>query len=180
MPHGNIGARPPPLLSCAPRDGITDNNRVRPSPALRSWGRTFTFFSETTTLGRSRMALSLGYQRSTPVLPYKYTGCANRSCGPPKPGRRLLNGVRWCRWGSAGGPLGPDRAPKGPWGRRGVHRRPAHQSCTDTDSRAICRAPSGPVMPKQGSDRNPWEFDLARRNQTDRDGSLDCPIPVYD
>ena len=45
---------------------------------------------------------------------------ANRSCGPPKPGRRLLNGVRRCPRRSAGGPLGPDKPPEGPWGRRGV------------------------------------------------------------
>ena len=52
--------------------------------------------------------------------------------GPPKPGRRLLNGVRRCRRGSAGGPLGPEGAPEGPWGCRGVPRGSVHQSCIDT------------------------------------------------
>ena len=62
---------------------------------------------------------------------YKYTGCANRSCGSPKPGRRLLNGVRWCRWGSAEGPSVPDQAPEGPWGCSGVPGRSEHQLCTN-------------------------------------------------
>ena len=52
-------------------------------------------------------------------------GCANRSCGPPKPGRLLLSGVRRCR-------RGPDGAPEGPWGRRGVPRGSEHQLCTNT------------------------------------------------
>ena len=59
-------------------------------------------------------------------------GCANRSCGPPTPGRRLLSGVRRCRRGSAGGPLGPDEAPEGSWGHGGVPKGSEHQSCTDT------------------------------------------------
>ena len=58
---------------------------------------------------------------------------ANRSGGLPKPGRRLLNGVRQCRRRSAGGPLGPDGAPEGPWGRRGVPRGSVYQMCTDTE-----------------------------------------------
>ena len=51
---------------------------------------------------------------------------------PPKPGRRLLNGVQQCRRRSAGGPLGADEAPEGPWGRRGVPRESEYQSCIDT------------------------------------------------
>ena len=48
------------------------------------------------------------------------------------------------------------------------------------DSRAIRRAPSGPVVPKQGSDGNPSEPDMARQDLTSPDGSLDCPVSVYD
>ena len=48
------------------------------------------------------------------------------------------------------------------------------------DSRAIRRALSGPVGPNQGSDRNPSEPDMARRDPTSPDGSLDCPVSVYD
>ena len=63
---------------------------------------------------------------------YNSPGCANRSGGPPKPGRRLLNGVRQCPRRSARGPLGPDGVLQGPWGRRGEPRRSVHQLCTDT------------------------------------------------
>ena len=48
------------------------------------------------------------------------------------------------------------------------------------DSRAIRRAPWGPVVPNQGSDGNPSEPDMARRDPTGLDGSLDCPVSVYD
>ena len=86
------------------------------------------------------------------------TADANRSCGPPKPGRRLLKGVRRCRRRSAAGvrwvPTGPRRArgdavacPGGPY----INCAPIR------DSRAIRRALSGPVVPKQGSDGNPSE-----------------------
>ena len=68
---------------------------------------------------------------------------ANRSCGPPKPGRRLLNGVRRCRRGSAGGPLGPDRAPESPWGPRGVPRGPVHRLCIDTGQSSDLSSPDG-------------------------------------
>ena len=57
---------------------------------------------------------------------------ANRSCGPPKLGRLLLNRVRRCPRRSAGGPLGPDEPSEGLWGRRGVPRGSVHQSCTHT------------------------------------------------
>ena len=89
---------------------------------------------------------------------YKYTGCANRSCGPPKPGRRLLNGVRWCRRGSAGGPLGPHGVPEGPWGRRGVPRGSVHQSCIDTGQ---SKDPSSHVGSRRAKNRVPTE---TRRN----------------
>ena len=62
------------------------------------------------------------------VLSRSSLGCANWSCGPPKLGRLLLNGVRRCRRG----PLGPDGPPEGPWERRGVPRGSEHQSCTNT------------------------------------------------
>ena len=48
------------------------------------------------------------------------------------------------------------------------------------DIRATRRTPSGPVVPKQGSDGNPSEPDMARRDPTSPDGSLDCPVLVYD
>ena len=61
-------------------------------------------------------------------------GCANRSCEPPKLGRLLLKGVRWCRRRSAGGPSGADGAPESesPWGRCGIPYGSVHQSCTNT------------------------------------------------
>ena len=68
---------------------------------------------------------------------------ANRSCGPPKPGRLLLNRVRRCRRRSAGGPLGPDGAPEGPWGRRRVPYGSVHQLCTNTGQSSD---PSGDYM----------------------------------
>ena len=70
-------------------------------------------------------------------------GCANRSCGPPKPGRLLLSGVRRCRRRSAGGPSGPDGAPEGPWGRRRVPYGSVHQSCTDTGQSSDPSSPGG-------------------------------------
>ena len=48
------------------------------------------------------------------------------------------------------------------------------------DSRAIPRAPSGPVVPNQGSDGNPSEPDMTRQAPTGPDGSLDCPVLMYD
>ena len=46
------------------------------------------------------------------------------------------------------------------------------------DSRAIRRAPSGPVVPNQGSDGNPSEPDMTRQAPTGPDRSLDCPVLV--
>ena len=82
-------------------------------------------------------------------------GCANRSCGPPKPGRLLLSGVRRCRRRSAGGPSGPDGAPEGPWGRRGVPYGSVHQSCTDTGQSSDPSSPVGSRRAKTGFRRKP-------------------------
>ncbi len=68
---------------------------------------------------------------------YNSHGCANRSCGPPKPGRLLLNGVRPCRRGPV-----PDGPSEGPWGCRRVPYGSVHQSCTDTGQSSD---PSSPV-----------------------------------
>ena len=38
----------------------------------------------------------------------------------------------------------------------------------------------GPVVPDQGSDRNPSEPDMTQQAPMGPDGSLDCPISVYD
>ena len=75
------------------------------------------------------------------------------------------------------GPLGPDGAPEGLWGRRGVPYGSVHQSCTNTGQSSD---PSGPVVPKQGSDGKPSEPDMARRDPTSPEGSLDCPVSEYD
>ena len=47
------------------------------------------------------------------------------------------------------------------------------------DSRAIRRAPSGPVGPNQGSDGNPSEPDIAREDPTRPDGSLSHHIGLW-
>ena len=55
-----------------------------------------------------------------------------------------------------GGPSGPDGVPEGPWGRRrGPYMGPYINRAPIRNSRAIRRAPSGPVVPNQGSDGNP-------------------------
>ena len=95
---------------------------------------------------------------------------ANRSCGPPKLGRRLLSGVRRCRRRSAGGPLGPNEAREGPWGRHGVPRGLYINRAPIRDSRATRRAPTGPVVPKQGSDGNPSEPNVTRQAPMGPDG----------
>ena len=59
------------------------------------------------------------------------TAGANRSCGPPKPGRLLGKSAGRSRRRAAGRPSGPDGAPVVPWGRRGVPRGSEHQSCTN-------------------------------------------------
>ena len=91
---------------------------------------------------------------------YNSLGCATRSCGPPKPGRRLLNRV----YGAAGGPPGARWVPtgEGPWGRRRVLCGTVHQLCTNmgqsSDPSAIrrgilpsCRRPPGSEAVRQAS-----------------------------
>ena len=90
--------------------------------------------------------------------------------------RTPIRDSRMIRRGSSG----PDGPPEGPWGRRGVPRGSVHQSCTDTGQSSDPSSPMGPVVPKQGSDGNPSERGMARRNLTSPDGSLDCPVSVYD
>ena len=86
--------------------------------------------------------------------------------------------------GAAGGPPGGRRVPTGPRRARGdavgSRMAPYINRTPIWDSRAIPRASSGPVVPKQGSDGNPLEPDIARRDPTSLDGSLDCPVSVYD
>ena len=53
---------------------------------------------------------------------------ANRSCGPPKPGRRLLSGVRRCRRRSAGGPSEPDGVAAACPGGPNINRAPIRDS----------------------------------------------------
>ena len=85
---------------------------------------------------------------------------------------------------AAGGPPGVRRVPTGLQRARGdavaCPGGPYINCAPIRNSRAIRRAPSGPVVPKQGSDGNPSEPDMARRNPTSPDGSLDCPVSVYD
>ena len=88
------------------------------------------------------------------------------------------------------GPTVPPAVRRGPVGSR---RGPARRACGDAggsrmgpdinrtpirDSRAIRRPPSGPVVPKQGSDGNPSEPDMARQDPTSPDGSLDSPVSI--
>ena len=80
--------------------------------------------------------------------------------------------------------MGSDGAAGGPPGARGDamgSRMGPYINCAPKqNSRAIRRARSGPAMPNQGSDGNPSEPDMARRDPTSPDGSLDCPVSVYD
>ncbi len=75
--------------------------------------------------------------------------------------------------------------PKGCWKGKdlrspGAHMGPYISRTSIRDSRAIRQGPSGPVgsygVPT-GFRRNP---DLARQDPTGLDGSLDCPVSVYD
>ena len=75
-------------------------------------------------------------------------GCANRSCGPPKPGRLLLSGVRRCRRRSAGGPLGPDGPRRARGDAVGSRMGPYINRAPIRDSRATRRAPAGDYMPR--------------------------------
>ena len=61
------------------------------------------------------------------------------------------------------GPVGSRRGTEPLMVSSGFSMGPSeHKSCTDMDSRAICRTLLGPIVPKQGSDENPSEPDLAR------------------
>ena len=57
--------------------------------------------------------------------------------------------------GAAGGPPGPDEAPEGPWGRRGVPRGSVHQSCIDTGQSSDLSSPVGSRRAKSGFRRKP-------------------------
>ena len=57
-----------------------------------------------------------------------------------------------------------------PWRAQGVRTSIVHRYGT------VERALSGPVVPKQCSDGNPSEPDMARRDPTSPDGSLNCPV----
>ena len=82
---------------------------------------------------------------------------ANRSCGPPKPGRRLLRGFRWCRRRSAGGSLGLV------WVRISiVHRHGTVERFVEP-----CRVPSCQNRVPTESRRNPIWPDGTRRAPTD-------------
>ena len=76
--------------------------------------------------------------------------------------------------GAAGGPPGARQVPTGPWrarGDAGGSRMGPYINCAQIrDSRATCRALSGPVVPRQGSDRNPSEPDMTRQAPTGPDG----------
>ena len=88
-------------------------------------------------------------------------------CQTPSGGR--LDGFGWVL-------LGPKRARQGPgWSRMG----PYISRTLMQDSRVICRGSSGPIGPYRvptGFCRN---TDLARRDSTWLDGSLDCPVSVH-
>ena len=85
--------------------------------------------------------------------------------------------------GAAGGPPGARRVPTGPRRARGdaggSRMGPYINRASIRDSRAIRRAPSGPVVPNQGSVGNQSEPDMTRQAPMGPDGSLDCPASVY-
>ena len=75
--------------------------------------------------------------------------------------------------GAAGGPPGARRVPTGPQRARGDAGRscmgPYINRAPIRDSRGIRLAPSGPVVPNQGSDGNQLEPDMARWDPTSPD-----------
>ena len=87
--------------------------------------------------------------------------CADRSGGPPKPGAAYENQPD----GAAGGPPGGRWGPMGPRRARGdavaCPGGPNINRASIRDCRATRRALSGPVVPKQGSDGNLSETDMA-------------------
>ena len=81
--------------------------------------------------------------------------------------------------GAAGGPPGVRRNPMSLRRARGdavayINRAPIR------DSRAFRRALTCLIVPKQVSDGNLSEPDMARCDPTSPDGSLDCPVSMYD
>ena len=86
--------------------------------------------------------------------------------------------------GAPGGAPGVRWVPTGPRRARGDavrSRMGPYINCAPIrDSRAIRRALSGPVVPNQGSNGNPSEPDMAQRDPTSPDESLDSPVSVYD
>ena len=62
-----------------------------------------------------------------------------------------------------------------PWRAKGVRTSIVHRYGSVEQSVDPRR-----VVPKQGSDGNPLEPDMARQDPTSPDGSLDCPVSVYD
>ena len=82
--------------------------------------------------------------------------------------------------GAAGGPSDPVGARRACGDAVGSRMGPYINRASIRDSRATCRALSGPIVPNQGSDGNPSEPNMARRDPTSPDGSLDCPVSVYD
>ena len=94
-------------------------------------------------------------------------GCANRSCGPPKPGRLLLSGVRRCRRRSAGSRRasgGPVGTPEGPvWVRTSI----VHRYGTVERSVEPCRVPSCQIRVLTETRRNPIWPERTRRISTD-------------
>ena len=69
---------------------------------------------------------------------------------------------------------GPGGSQRGPGRRRGdaggSHMGPYIDRAPIQDSRATCRALSGPIVPRQGSNGNPSEPDMARQAPTGPDG----------
>ena len=81
-----------------------------------------------------------------------------------------LDGFGWV-------PLGPKRARQGPvWARIG----PYISRVLIRDSRVIRQGSSGPIGPNRVPTGFGWKPVLVRQDPTGLDGSLDCPVSVYD
>ena len=124
-----------------------------PGPAVRRSPPVWSFIAGPPLLPAQARAIVSGHQAGSQARPATSSfGCANRSCGPPKLGRLLFNGVRRCHRSTGGPCIGSQRASREPveppWG----------PACVFTSS----RAPLGPVVPKQTSNRNPTEPDFSR------------------
>ena len=155
--------------------------RHRSDASLGHWSRHWVTSLQTPTPGITMSASHLGsHPRSKDLTPEAINsaasnsiGYANRSCGPPKLGRLLLSGVQQCRRRCAGVrwvPMGPQRARGDAVGSRMgpyINRAPIW------DSREICRA-------KTGFRRKPVGIYGPTGPDEPCDGSLDCPVSVYD